>query len=297
MNPVICFDHVTKSFTHTRAVDDVSLKIFAGQSVTLLGPNGAGKSTSIALMLGLQKPTSGRVTLFGANPVRSISHERLGVVLQNVSIPDRLRVTECINLARGFYPHPLPLSTLLHLSGLEADAHLWANSLSGGKMRRLQFALAMAGDPHLLFLDEPTVGMDVAAKHHFWDTLHTLVTAGKTILLTTHDLNEADLISSRVIVMNHGRIVADAAPEVIKTQFASRQIHFSCATTDLLDALQNWPETVSVESRGQHYTISTRDSDQTLRRLLGRPWPIHDVLVTGGGLEEAFMRLTKEETK
>jgi ABC-2 type transport system ATP-binding protein len=297
MEPVICFDQVTKSFNHTYAVHDVSIKIFAGQSVTLLGPNGAGKSTSIALMLGLQKPTSGTVQLFGANPVRSTSHERLGVMLQNVSVPDRLRVAECINLFRGFYQQPLPLSTLLQVSGLEPDANRWAGSLSGGKIRRLQFALAMSGDPQVLFLDEPTVGMDLAAKRHFWDTLHTLVRTGKTILLTTHDLNEADLVSSRVIVMNHGRIIADAPPQTIKTQFGSRQLSFSCSTTEPIATIKRWPETVSVEIHGQHFTVFSRHSDQTLRRLMNEPWPIYDVLITGGGLEEAFMRLTEEEKK
>lgn len=297
MNAVVALEGVTKHFGRRTAVDQVSMEIGQGQAVALLGPNGAGKTTSIAMMLGLLHPTSGRVRLLGGDPSDAKSREKIGVVLQNVSVPDRLRVRECLNLFRGFYARPRAVSELLQMGGLEEDAETMAHLLSGGKTRRLQFALAMAGDPEVLFMDEPTVGMDVGSKRQFWDALRAFVGQGRTMILTTHDLHEADAMTDRVMVMHHGRIIADAPPEAIKTEFGGRQITLVAGDIGVDKILRGWPEVMDVQLSGRQVTVLTQDSDATLRRLFRDGHDVKDVLVSGGGLEEAFVRLTREEVE
>lgn len=292
---VVELDRVSKHFGRKTAVADVSFTLSAGEAVALLGPNGAGKTTSIQMMLGLLRPSRGAVRLFSDDPTNPRIHARIGVVLQNVSVPERLKVRECVNLFRAFYAHPLSLDALIQMSGLEEDVEAMAHLLSGGKMRRLQFALAMAGDPDVVFMDEPTAGMDVASKRHFWDALRTFVGAGKSLILTTHDLNEADLITDRILVMNHGRIIADAPPEQIKMQFGGRTVQFLANDAQIDAALKTWPEVTDVQVAGRQVSVLTVDSDVTLRRLFQEDWDIRDVQVGGGGLEEAFVRLTREE--
>ncbi len=294
MTVVVEMEGVTKLFGQKRAVKNVSLKIVKGSAAALLGPNGAGKTTSIAMMLGLTHPTRGRVQLFGGDPSSPQQHVRLGVMLQGVSVPDRLSVLETINLFRGFYSHPLSLDRLLVASGLEGDARVMASKLSGGKMRRLQFALALAGDPEVLFLDEPTVGMDVTSRRKFWDELREFIAAGKTLLLTTHDLQEADMVADRVIVMNDGEIVADDAPERIKMEFAGRQISFVVQSDIDPQRFKMLPHVIEVKMAGRQITLRTTDSDTLLRTLILDQWDISDIQVTGGGLEDAFVRLTSE---
>lgn len=292
---VVELDQVTKTFGHKTAVDEVSFKLLAGQAVALLGPNGAGKTTSIQMMLGLLKPSRGTVRMFQHDPTNPRLHERIGVVLQNVSVPERLRVRECLDLFRAFYPSPRSLDDLLEMSGLGDDADTMAHMLSGGKMRRLQFALAMAGNPDVVFMDEPTAGMDVSSRRHFWDALRSFVGQGKTLILTTHDLNEADLVTDRILVMNHGRIVADAPPERIKMEFGGRTIQFVTDDTTWAQELWEWDEIGDLQVAGRQVTVLTRDSDATLRRLYKEDCDIKDVQVGGGGLEEAFVRLTREK--
>ncbi|MCL5116138.1 MAG: ABC transporter ATP-binding protein [Firmicutes bacterium] len=295
MEPVISLNHVSKHFGHRIAVNEVSLDIASGQAVALLGPNGAGKTTSIAMMLGLLHPTTGEIRLLGRTPGHLASREKIGVVLQNVSVPERLKVRECINLVRGFYPNPRSLDDLLNLAGLATDSDMQAHLLSGGKMRRLQFALAMAGNPEVLFLDEPTVGMDVTSRRQFWDALRQYVGEGRTLILTTHDLQEADVMTDRVVVMHHGLVIADAPPERIKMEFGDRQISFVADDARLIHVVRQWAEVADVQTSGRQVTIVTSDSDAVLKRLIHDNWDIRDIRVGGTGLEDAFVRLTREE--
>ena len=246
------------------------------------------------MMLGLTRPSRGHVRLFGADPDSVQAHTRIGVMLQGVSVPDRLTVKESLNLFRGFYPRPLPLAYLLDISGLAGDARKMAGQLSGGKTRRLQFAAAMAGDPQVLFLDEPTVGMDIGSKRQFWDTLRTFIADGRTLVLTTHDLQEADVVADRVVVMNSGRVIADATPERIKMEFGGRQVSFVATEGQAIDGLRQWAEVQDVLSAGRHVTVLTKDSDHVVRRLILEGWDISDIMIAGGGLEEAFVRLTDQ---
>jgi len=208
MNPVIEFQNVSKVFKEGQsAVDNVSFQILPGTAVAFLGPNGSGKSTSISMMLGLMKPTSGTVKLFNGKPESRRLHQRLGVMLQGVNVLDLLTVRETINLLRSYYSNSLSTSHLLKVANLEHEADTLATKLSGGQMRRLQFALALVGNPDVLFLDEPTVGMDFTSRQIFWQELHQFIADGKTLLLTTHDLHEADSMADHVIVIDHRKLL------------------------------------------------------------------------------------------
>lgn len=215
-------------------------------------------------------------------------------MLQDVSVPDRLSVRETIDLFRGFFPRPLSADRLLAASGLEEEARTMANKLSGGKMRWLQFALALAGDPDALFLDEPTVGMDVNSRRHFWDELRAFIAAGKTLLLTTHDLREADMLADRVIVMQNGAVIADAPPERIKMEFGGRQVSFVGGPEVDIKRLRALSGVLEIQTSGRQVTVRTQDSDELLRQLILGEWDIRDIQVGGGGLEDAFLKLTAE---
>ncbi|AUW95651.1 ABC transporter ATP-binding protein [Sulfobacillus sp. hq2] len=285
----------SKHYGQHVAVSDVTLRIVRGQAVALLGPNGAGKTTSLALMMGLTSPSHGSVRLLGALPASPQIHAKIGVMLQNVSVPDRLTVLESVNLFRGFYPHPLPAAEVLEMAGLEEDRRQMASRLSGGKMRRLQFALAMVGNPDVLFLDEPTVGMDVQSKRLFWEMLRQFVEDQRTLILTTHDLHEVDQIADRVVVLNRGRIVADASPEHIKMQIGGRQVSFVIQDASRTVDLRHWPDVTEVQIAGRHVILQTQNSDAVVKRLIQEDWPVSDLMITGVGLEEAFVRLTARE--
>ncbi|KUO96430.1 ABC transporter ATP-binding protein [Ferroacidibacillus organovorans] len=294
MSTVIEMENVSKVFGKKRAVHSMSFVMERGHAVALLGPNGAGKTTSIAMMLGLTKPTSGRVRLFDGDPKTAAAHERIGVMLQEVSVPPRLSVRETIDMFRGFYPRPLPTDRLLQVSGLTEDQKTMAQKLSGGKMRRLQFTLALAGDPDVLFLDEPTVGMDVASRRAFWDEVRTFLRAGKTLMLTTHDLQEADMLADRIVVMQNGAVIADAPPESIKMQFGGRTVSFVAGSDIDFERLRRLPDVTDVQTVGRQVTVRTQNSDALLKTLILESWDIRDIQVHGGGLEDAFVRLTEE---
>lgn len=295
MNPVVSLRHVSKTFGRRVAVHDVSLEIFAGQAVAILGPNGAGKTTSMQMMLGLVQPTRGTVELLGRRPGDFGVRDRIGAVLQNVSVPERLKVWECLNLVRGLYSQPCPLDELLTIGGLHDDRNVLAQTLSGGKTRRLQFALAMAGNPSVLFLDEPTVGMDVASRRHFWDAIRKLVDEGRTVLLTTHDLQEADLMTDRVILMDNGKVMADAEPERIKMEFGERRVRFVLSDMTRVEELRNFGAVQDIQTSGRLVTVATHDSDAVLKRLILDNWDVRDIRVEGTDLEDAFVHLTRGE--
>ncbi|MCL6445537.1 MAG: ABC transporter ATP-binding protein [Alicyclobacillus sp.] len=297
MPAAIEMHHVTKMFRDKRAVDDLNLTIDQGTVVALLGPNGAGKSTTISMMLGLRRPTSGRVLLLGKDPTVPAHRRHIGAMLQQVSVPDKLKVIELVNLFRSYYPAPLPTKRLLELAGLENEAKREASRLSGGQKRRLQFALAMSGDPQVLFLDEPTTGMDVQSRRGFWESLRTFArTQGKTVILTTHHLEEADAIADRIVVMQHGRSIADASPKDLKAQTGYRYVSFRVEGDVEESAFQQLPGVVGVEWSGRKVRLRTTDSDAVLRQLVLDDYPVCDFEVSFGGLEDAFIALTEEST-
>ncbi|WP_407309566.1 ABC transporter ATP-binding protein [Desulfosporosinus sp. SB140] len=296
MATVIELQNVTKVFNAGQpAVDNVTLQVQPGRAVACLGPNGAGKSTSISMMLGLLKPTSGTVKLFGGNPESRHLHQRLGVMLQGVSVLDRLTVRETINLVRSYFANPLPIAHLLKVANLENETDKLSTELSGGQMRRLQFALSLAGNPDVLFLDEPTVGMDFSSKQIFWQELRQFITEGKTLLLTTHDLHEADSMADRVVVIDHGKIIADDSPEQLKMMYAGRQVSFVLGGDMPHEVINQLPGVASFREEGRQIIIRTTNSDELITQVIKQNWDISDIQISGGGLEDAYVRLIGEK--
>jgi ABC-2 type transport system ATP-binding protein len=246
------------------------------------------------LLTGLARPTTGTATLFGGNPQSVAARRQLGVMLQVARVPEMLTVREHIHLFSSYYPSPLPIPKVLEIAGLETLADRRYGQLSGGEKQRTLFALALCGNPRLLFLDEPTVGMDVESRRRFWAGVRSLVAAGRSILLTTHYLEEADALASRIVVLNRGRIVADGTPASIKQQAAGRQVR--CETRLSRAALAALPGVQRVEDEPPSgVRLLTTDADRTLRALLCQDETACNLDVRSVGLEDAFLALTSAD--
>ena len=191
-----------------------------GETIALLGPNGAGKSTAVSILLGLRRPDTGAVTVLGDTPRHAVATGRVGALLQSAGLPQGVTVREVVQLARQLSPHPAPLNGLLKTAGLATIADRRVDGLSGGQAQRVRYAFAIAGNPEVLFLDEPTVGMDVETQRDFWRDMHEHAAAGRTILFATHYLHEAESVSDRVVVLRSGRVVADGKADRITRQLA-----------------------------------------------------------------------------
>ncbi len=281
---------VSKMFGTVTALDAVTLGLHAGQVTALLGPNGAGKTTAVRLLLGVARPTAGLVRLFGADPGERIARMRVGVMLQIGRVPETLTAREHLALFRSYYRSPMPLDKALSLAGLTGVADRRYGQLSGGQRHRVQFALALCGDPALLLLDEPTVGLDVEARHLFWNAIRALVAEGRSILLTTHDLDEADALSDRVVVLQRGRIVADGTPADVKQRVAGRQVR--CVTGVAPDDIAAVPGVQSVRRDGGGIVALTTDAERLARYLLDRDSALSGLEIAGARLEDAFLALT-----
>ena len=279
-----------KAFGRVEALRGVSISVRAGELVGLLGPNGAGKTTAISLMLGLRRPTTGRALLFGLDPMDLRARSRTGVMLQESGIPLTLRVREVVELFRTYYPHPLATDNVVEMAGLGEFQEKLVKDLSGGQRQRVYFALAICGDPEALFLDEPTVGLDTATRRSFWDQVRSFKQRGKSIVLTTHYLDEADALADRVVVIDHGLIVAEDSPEAIRALVPGKKVTFQWpgATAEALAGLP--VEGLVID--GARVSLLTSDPEQVLRTLFGRGAAITDLEVAGAGLEEAVLVLT-----
>jgi ABC-2 type transport system ATP-binding protein len=219
--PVAELRSVTKRYGPAEALRGIDLAIQPGELVALLGPNGAGKTTAVRILLGLAQPTSGQATVFGHPPASQEAKLRRGALLQVAKVPETLRVREHIELFSSYYPNPLPIQETMDAAGVKSIENKLFGDLSGGQKQRLLFALAICGNPELLFLDEPTVGLDVEARRALWTRIRGFVARGGSVLLTTHYLDEADALANRIVVINEGRIVAEGTPAEIKTRGAS----------------------------------------------------------------------------
>ena len=224
---VASLENVTRRFGEVTAVDDLSLQIHRGETVALLGPNGAGKTTTVETLLGLLAPDEGVVRLFGGLPAEAIAHGRVGAMLQDAGLPQWATVAELVDLIRGMYPDPLSLEEALRVSELGPVARQRTERLSGGQRQRLRLAMALAGNPDLLILDEPTASLDVRARRAFWSRARASVSEGRTLMFATHRLEEADAAADRVVVISRGRLVADGAPDEVKARAARRATEVS----------------------------------------------------------------------
>jgi ABC-2 type transport system ATP-binding protein len=287
------FEGVTRRFGQVTALDHVDLTIRAGETVALLGPNGAGKSTAIGLMLGLLRPTSGSVTVLGQSPRAAVAAGRIGSMLQDAGLPSNVRVGELVGFARRLYPNPLEAGAIIQRAGLADLADRPVDRLSGGEAQRLRFAIAIAGDPDLVFLDEPTVAMDVETRRSFWADMRRSAAEGRTILFATHYLEEADQVADRVVVLDRGRIVADGSGRSLRSRVAGRTVQFDMTGADATP-LAMLPGVTQVDVRGETVRLSTTDSDGTVRALFATDLSIRDLEVTGADLEDAFIALTSD---
>ncbi len=284
-------ERVSKNFDDIQALKEVDFSIRSGELVALLGPNGAGKTTAVKLLLGLARPTSGTVNIFGGNPVNPTTRVRVGAMLQVARVPETLRVREHIELFSSYYPAPMPLSEVLTLAGLEQIKNRLFGDLSGGQKQRVLFALAICGDPDLLFLDEPTVGLDVEARRLLWALIRRLRDCGKSILLTTHYLEEADALADRIVVINRGEIIAEGSPAEIKSKTVGRKIR--CKTNLDVATLRAFPYVSEVVKQQDVYEIRVTEAEPALRELMLRDPAVSGIEVSSAGLEDAFLALTQ----
>jgi ABC-2 type transport system ATP-binding protein len=277
-----------------RAVRGIDVSIAAGETVALLGPNGAGKSTTIDMMLGLTRPDSGSVSLFGRPPREAVDAGAVGAMLQTGALIRDLSVRELITMVAALYRHPMDVEEVISLAGLTEAAPRRTQKLSGGQTQRVRFAVALVSDPDLLLLDEPTVAMDVEGRRDFWAAMRAYAARGKTVIFATHYLEEADANADRAVLMAHGRIVADGPTTEIKAQVGSRTIRATLPEVELAE-LSSLPGVSAVDRHGDAVILRCTDSDAAIRALLEAQPSVRDIEIAGAGLEEAFLELTGDE--
>ena len=289
---VASLEGVNKNYGNIRALRGVDFRVRAGEVVALLGPNGAGKTTAVKLLLGLIQPNAGKVRVFGGDPTNPENRMRTGAMLQVGRVPETLRVREHIDLFSSYYQRPMAPADVLAAVGLEKLGDRKFGDLSGGQRQRVLFALAICGDPDLLFLDEPTVGLDVEARRMLWDEIRRMVSRGKTVLLTTHYLQEADALADRVAVINQGEIIAQGTPSEIKAKTAGKRIR--CITSLSVSTLRQIPGVTEVKEDREAVELQALAAEPIVRELLARDAGLSGLEVTSAGLEEAFIALTHD---
>ena len=289
---VASLEGVIKNYGEVRALRNVNFAVRAGQVVALLGPNGAGKTTAVKLLLVLILPNSGKTRVFGGDPTNPQNRMRTGAMLQVGRVPETLRVREHIDLFSSYYPDPLPLEEVLATAGLEKLRDRKFGDLSGGQRQRTLFALAICGDPDLLFLDEPTVGLDVEARRALWEEIRRLVERGKTVILTTHYLEEADALADRIAVINQGEIIAEGTPAEIKSQTSGKRIR--CVTALNVASVLQLPGVTAAKQDREAVEIHAAEAESVVRALLARDPTLSGLEITTAGLEEAFLALTQD---
>ena len=283
---------VTKRYGAVLALDRVDLDLHAGQVLALLGPNGAGKSTAIGLLLGLLRADAGQASLFGLDPQHLAARRGIGVMLQSAELPDTLSVGELIRLTASYYPAPRSLSETAALAAVEDLLPRRYGRLSGGQQRRVQFALAICGKPRLLFLDEPTVGLDLPARQQLWATVRALVDDGAAVVLTTHYLEEAERLADRVCVLLCGRIVSDGSVDALRARVVQRSVR--CITSLDVAEVGQWPGVLQATRDNAFLQLRSNHVESVVRRLLAADPALSGLEVQPAGLGEAFTELTND---
>jgi ABC-type multidrug transport system ATPase subunit/peptidoglycan/LPS O-acetylase OafA/YrhL len=291
-NVIAALSTVTKRYGSTLALDGLDLDVRRGELLAVLGPNGAGKSTAISLLLGLQEPDRGSAQLFGLTPDHLEARSLVGVMMQEVGLAPELRVRELIDLTASYYPSPFTVEQTLTLTHTNTIADRPFAKLSAGQKRQVQFALAVCGRASLLFLDEPSVGLDVQAREMLWATLRHLVAQGSSIVLTTHYLEEAEALADRVVVLAKGRVIASGTVDDMRSLVARRRIR--CITSIAPERAREWPGVVTAAKDGAYLHIVAADADAVVRRILQTDSEARDLEVHRAGLAEAFTELTQE---
>ncbi|HET6587718.1 MAG TPA: ABC transporter ATP-binding protein [Oleiagrimonas sp.] len=284
---------VRKRYGKQLALNGVDLEVRRGELLAMLGPNGAGKSTSVSLMLGLIRPDAGRVELFGHDPQDIEARRRIGVMLQSANLPPTLRVGELLRLTASYYPNPRTVAESATMAGVVDLLARPYRKLSGGQQRRVQFALALCGRPDLLFLDEPTVGMDIEARQKLWTAMRALVAGGCSVVLTTHYLEEAEALAQRVVVLGRGRVLSEGSVDDLRARVAMTRIR--CVSDLDAAAVADWQQVNGALCEDGRLVITTAHAENVLRRLLDADPALGELEVRRAGLAEAFTELTREE--
>ncbi|MET7418471.1 ABC transporter ATP-binding protein [Dactylosporangium sp. NPDC005555] len=269
------------------AVSDVSLRIEPGEIVAMLGPNGAGKSTTLLLLLGMLPPRTGTARLFGGPVARAVADGRVGAMPQAGGVPPRSTVRDLLEFLHAVYPRPMPVKEALELADLGGVAGRTVERLSGGQQQRLRFAMAVIGRPDLLILDEPTAALDVQSRRAFWASIRGYAAQRRTVLFSTHYLEEADGNADRIVVLDRGRVIADGTAASVKRMVTVRTV----SVTEQEGGFERLPGVVAVARRDGRVVLTTTDSDATVLALAGAGLLL-DLEVAGAGLEEAFLTLT-----
>ena len=307
MQPYIEVSQLSKTYGSHLVLDQLDFRLESGEIVAILGANGAGKTTFLQTLLGMLRPDQGQIQLFG-QPVSALKQQmslrgKIGVMLQQASLPGNLTGREHLQLFSAYYPAPMPTADLIANFGLASFIDQRFSTLSGGQQQSLLFALAMVGKPQLLFLDEPTVGLDVTARQAFWQHIRAAAAAGISVILTTHYLEEADQLASRILVLKDGHFIADASPSALKAQSLLRRI--DCHTSLDSALVASWPHVRQVEVIGanpsadgegsQRLLIDSEQPEQTLRQLLALDLALSQLSVQPLSLEHAFLQLTANQ--
>jgi ABC-2 type transport system ATP-binding protein len=292
--PAVVFEGVGHDYGRTVALDGFDLTVRPGEVVAVLGPNGAGKTTAMHALMGLLEPKRGTVRLMGRDPRDRGAREQLGAMLQISGVPETLTVREHLRCFAATYPSPLPLDELMEMVGLTEVARRPYGKLSGGQKQRLHLAIALVGDPRVLVLDEPTTGLDAASRRSLWAIVRALLGRGRSVLLTTHDLAEADALADRVVLLHHGRVLAEGTPAEIKAGTASRRVR----VVSRLD--EAWfrarPGVADVRRDGQAFEVLCAAAEPLVLDVLRADPTASDLEVSGASLEDAFLALTQAAT-
>ena len=292
--PAILVDDLHKFYGALEAVRGVSFSVEAGEVFGLLGPNGAGKTTTVEILEGYRHRDAGRVEILGQDPQRGgrALRRRVGLVLQECAVPPLLTVTELLDLYRGYYPSPRATAEVIELVGLGEKARSRVRTLSGGQQRRLDLALALIGDPEVVFLDEPTTGFDPSARRAAWEIVRSMRSLGKTVLLTTHYMDEAQNLCDRICVISGGRVVTISSPDALRSQRTVTQVRFAAPVADAGEI----PGRPSIQEGFAVLTTSTPTA--TLHALtswaLAAGLELEGLEVTRPSLEDIYLELTAE---
>ncbi|MGO8874813.1 MAG: ABC transporter ATP-binding protein [Acidimicrobiales bacterium] len=292
--PAVRFCNVVHRYRSLVALDHLDLDVARGETVALLGPNGAGKSTAISILLGLQRPQQGDVSVLGTDPRAAMASGKVGAMLQvgaGSGLPHGVKVGQLVAMAARLYRHPAPVGRTLARAGLTSLIDRQTQRLSGGQAQRVRFALAVAGDPDLVFLDEPTAAMDVESRRAFWAMMRDFAGEGRTVVFATHHLEEADAVADRIVVMRTGRVVANGPASTIKAAVPTRRVRFVSARANAA-RLRELDGVNAACVRGHEVVLDSLDADATVRALVASGLPFSDIEVTGADLEQAFMALT-----
>lgn len=283
---------ISKKFGEHLALDDVSLELKAGEVLSILGPNGAGKTTLINTLLGRLSVQSGEINILGFRPGRIPLKRLCGAMLQVANLPETLTVREHIELFQSYYPKPMTYQDVIEYAGLSKIQSQLSKNLSGGQRQRLQFALAICGNPRLLFLDEPSVGMDIEARQSLWAAIKGLRKRGTSIVLTSHYLEEADFLSDRIIMINQGKIIQQGTPETIKASVNLKKIRFKGNVT--IEQLLKINGVERATSQGLYFELQTNDPVICLKHLFEISDELQELTVSGAALEDAFVQLNRQ---